>query len=131
MSRYSWISLAIILGCGRTITQPSNPYAGLWGGTHTELEVKGNESVLRAKCLTARLPRIDPDAEGHFDVTGTVIQASWGGLVGRDHRLEGTVSGSTMTTAGWIRYDEGWAGPVVRTLTKDTEGDFSGGFCIV
>lgn len=131
MPRYSAIGLALILGCAPTTTQPSDALTGTWGGSRAELKANTNESVLRFKCLTTRLAAIVPDAEGHFDVTGTVTKASWGGAVGHDFRVEGTISGSVMTIVGRGRFTEEWTDPVSFTMYEGVKGDFSGGFCIV
>lgn len=131
--RNTVIGLILLAGCGSTIPEPDNAVVGIWGGRMVELRVSSTQSVLQHVCLAVRLPPIVLDDQGQFDVVGIISEASWGGSVGLDFRVYGTVEDSVMAMYGQTRFDAGWSEPILDSLFKGSEGDFSPptGWCIV
>ena len=76
---------------------------GMWGGNHVRLDVSDAEARIEFDCAHGTLGRIEPDANGNFDVTGTYV-AERGGPVradetpaGRPARYHGKVNDKTLT----------------------------------
>jgi len=75
---------------------------GMWGGNHVRLDVSEAEAQIEFDCAHGTLGRIEPDANGNFDVTGTYV-AERGPIrvdetrAGRPARYHGRVNDKTLT----------------------------------
>lgn len=123
--RFIAISLMILSGCGSSISQPANVLTGTWGGMHVELNATSTQAKLRFPCLTIQFPAIVPNSEMELEITGTIVAASWDGAIGKEYRIAGKISGSTLTIMGQALFTEDWTDPESFILEEGAEGDFS------
>ncbi len=100
---------------------------GAWGGPHISLTVTDGGAEAEFDCAHGRVGRILPDAEGRFDVEGTLVPERGGPVrPGQEEqslpaRYSGRVEGKRMTlTVAASSADED-SEPVTYTLTHGGE----------
>lgn len=107
--------------------QAQTRVTGMWGGQHVRLVVEGDGATLEFDCARGAInaPFVT-DAEGRFDLPGTLTRESGGPIrIGMEPkpqpaRYSGRVEGATMTLTLKLKGDA--QPPESYTLARGSEG---------
>jgi hypothetical protein len=116
------LSFAAAIACYNTSTPPITDVRGTWGGDNAGLIATDSTAHVHIGCtLGDTKGAIHPDADGHFEATGTYNVDAYPVDRGIVHpaRFSGQISGHTMTLTVVLTDNDRQVGPVTLTFGKE------------